>query len=84
MSGVLLDSCAAIWLGEGARLSAETLAAIEAAATGDGVLVSLVTGWEIGLLSRGREGRPGLSQVSTGIGCGLTLGAAFAINVRST
>jgi PIN domain nuclease of toxin-antitoxin system len=61
MSAVLLDTCAAIWLGEGARMSAEAMAAIEAAATGDGVLVSPVTGWEIGLLSRGRAGRPGLA-----------------------
>jgi PIN domain nuclease of toxin-antitoxin system len=61
MSGVLLDTCAAIWLAEGARMSAEALDAIEAAAVGDGVLVSPVTGWEIGLLSRGRAGRPGLA-----------------------
>jgi hypothetical protein len=37
MSGVLLDTCAAIWLGEGARMSAEALEAIEAAAAGKAV-----------------------------------------------
>ncbi len=60
MTAVLLDTCAAIWLGEGARMAPAAMQAIEAAATGDGVLVSPVTGWEIGLLSRGRAGRPGL------------------------
>ena len=40
MSRVLLETCAAIWLGEGARLSAEALAAIEAAAAGTGKFVA--------------------------------------------
>jgi PIN domain nuclease of toxin-antitoxin system len=61
MSGVLLDTCAAIWLGDGAPMKADAMARIEAAAAGDGVFVSAVTGWEIGLLSRARGNRPGLS-----------------------
>lgn len=60
MTGVLLDTCAAIWLGEGAPMSAAAMEAIDAAAVGDGVLVSPVAGWEVGLLRRGRAGRPGL------------------------
>jgi PIN domain nuclease of toxin-antitoxin system len=57
MSGVLLDTCAAIWLAEGTRMSAEALEAIEAAAVGDGVCCLLVAAGEVGLRSGPRSGR---------------------------
>lgn len=45
---VLLDTCAVIWLGNGDRMSASGLAAIQqAAATGE-VFISPVSAWEIG------------------------------------
>jgi len=52
----LLDTCAAIWLMEGAKLSQAARDAIEAAlATGAGVHVSPITAWEIATLAaRGR------------------------------
>ncbi len=61
MSGVLLDTCAAIWLGNGAPMAPEAMAAIDRASVEGGVFVSPVTGWEIGLLSRARGGRAGLA-----------------------
>lgn len=59
-SRLLLDTCAAIWLVEGAPLADTARAAINAAyARGDAVLVSPITAWEIGLLiSRGRVTAP--------------------------
>ncbi len=58
---VLLDTCAVIWLANGDPLAPRALAAIVAAGLGDGVYVSPVSAWEIGLLSRpwlGREPGP--------------------------
>jgi PIN domain nuclease of toxin-antitoxin system len=53
---VLLDTCAALWLMNGDRMSAESLAAIRAARTGnDGVYISPISAWEIATLAaRGR------------------------------
>lgn len=51
---VLLDTCAMIWLANGDRIAPEAIAAIVAAGQADGVLVSPVSTWEAGLLSRKR------------------------------
>ena len=57
---LLLDTCAAIWITERARLSAEAIEAMNAAQRdGEAVLVSPITAWERGLLaSRGRLASP--------------------------
>jgi PIN domain nuclease of toxin-antitoxin system len=52
VNAVLLDTCAAIWLVTKAPMAKPALEAIIEAALGGGVLVSPVTAWEIGLLSR--------------------------------
>ena len=49
--GVLLDTCAAIWLANGDPMSAESLAAIRAASRAGEVYVSPVSAWEVGLLA---------------------------------
>jgi PIN domain nuclease of toxin-antitoxin system len=49
---VLLDTCAAIWLFNQARLSQVSLMAIRTAAPSSGVFVSPISAWEIGLLAR--------------------------------
>jgi len=59
-AAVLLDTCAVIWLAAGAPMTPSALDAIAAAAAENGVLVSPVSAWEIGLLSRPRPGRPAL------------------------
>ena len=49
---VLLDTCAAIWLMNGDKMSPEGLAAIAAAQAGNmGVYVSPITAWEIATLA---------------------------------
>lgn len=55
--GVLLDTCAIIWLASGAPIEDLALAAIIEAGLGDGVFVSPISAWEIGLLSRPKAGR---------------------------
>ncbi|MEO5492694.1 MAG: type II toxin-antitoxin system VapC family toxin [Sphingomonas sp.] len=55
MTAVLLDTCAVIWIGNGDPLSTAALSAIERAAQGDGVLVSAVSAWEIGLIASRRS-----------------------------
>jgi len=47
---VLLDTCAAIWLVNADRMSAESRAAIADAQAGPGVFVSPISAWEIGAL----------------------------------
>ncbi|MAT34677.1 MAG: VapC toxin family PIN domain ribonuclease [Ponticaulis sp.] len=60
MSGLLLDTCAVIWLSEGKSASAATTERLEAAFDGgEPVLVSLITAWEIGMLYR--KGRVSLT-----------------------
>jgi PIN domain nuclease of toxin-antitoxin system len=49
---VLLDTCAAIWVGNRDVLAAAALQAIRAAAARTELLVSPITGWEIGLATR--------------------------------
>ena len=55
--GVLLDTCALIWLANGDPLSSVSMAAIVEAGLGAGVFVSPICAWEIGLLSRPRAGQ---------------------------
>jgi PIN domain nuclease of toxin-antitoxin system len=54
---VLLDTCAVIWLANGAPLQNGALAKITQAALADGVFVSPISAWEVGMLSRPRTGR---------------------------
>jgi PIN domain nuclease of toxin-antitoxin system len=54
---VLLDTCAAIWVGNRDRLAPAALQAIRSAAARFELLVSPVTGWEIGLATI-RRGNP--------------------------
>ena len=57
-SGVLLDTCAVIWLANGDPMAPAAMAAIQAAGRGAGIFISPVSAWEIGLLSRPRPTRP--------------------------
>lgn len=50
-----LDTCALIWLANGEPLLPTAVAAIDGAAMFDGVLVSPISAWEIGLLARPRR-----------------------------
>lgn len=56
MKGILLDTCAAIWLTSPGGLTPQAVAEIAAAdADGHGVLVSPITAWEVGMLvAKGR------------------------------
>ena len=56
--GVLLDTCALIWLASRAPMAPAALEAILHAARQDGVHVSPVSAWEIGLLNRRTPFRP--------------------------
>ncbi len=57
---LLLDTCAAIWIAENAPLADEAVQAIDQASdSGDSVLLSPISAWEIGLLvARGRLALP--------------------------
>jgi PIN domain nuclease of toxin-antitoxin system len=56
-AAVLLDTCAVIWLANGDPLRNSADATIIHAALADGIFVSPVSAWEIGMLSRSKAGR---------------------------
>lgn len=56
-SAVLLDTCAVIWLATGEPLHGDAADSVTCAALADGVFVSPISAWEIGLLSRPKTGR---------------------------
>jgi PIN domain nuclease of toxin-antitoxin system len=57
---VLLDTCAVIWLANGDRMARGATAAIVHAGLADGVFVSPISAWEVGLLSLPRPHRQAL------------------------
>jgi PIN domain nuclease of toxin-antitoxin system len=56
-NAVLLDTCAVIWLAAGRDLAEPALAAILNAGIGEGIFVSPVSAWEVGMLSLRRGDR---------------------------
>ena len=50
-SGLLMDTCAAIWVAEGQSISEEALQALDNVSEG-GLYVSPITAWEVGMLVR--------------------------------
>ncbi len=58
-SGLLLDTCAVIWLANG-NLSQPVVDAIILAGLAAGVFVSPISAWEVGMLSNPRGNRPAL------------------------
>lgn len=54
---LLLDTCAIIWLANGDPMSDAATAAIVRAGMADGVFISPVSAWEVGMLSKPRAGR---------------------------
>ena len=52
-TAVLLDTCAAIWLAEGS-LGRRAVRTIVSAGLADGIFVSPISAWEVGVLSRPR------------------------------
>ena len=59
--GLLLDTCALIWLANGERMAPAAVDAIVEAGLAGGVYVSPVSAWEIAMLSRPRANRVGLA-----------------------
>jgi PIN domain nuclease of toxin-antitoxin system len=53
---VLLDTCAVIWLANG-ELASDVVAVIVAAELADGIYVSPISAWEIGILAKPKAGR---------------------------
>ena len=54
---LLLDTCAVIWLANGDPLAISAADAIGQAEQGNGILISPISAWEIGFLSRPRGSR---------------------------
>lgn len=54
---LLLDTCAVIWLATGEALQGDAADHITYAGLADGIFVSPISAWEIGLLSRPKLGR---------------------------
>jgi PIN domain nuclease of toxin-antitoxin system len=52
---ILLDTCAVVWIGNREAVAPNALQAIRTAARTAGILVSAVTGWEIGLATTRRR-----------------------------
>lgn len=61
-SAVLLDTCAVIWLANRDPISETALEAIIDAGLVNGVFVSPVSAWEVGMLSRPKPGRAAAVQ----------------------
>ena len=61
---VLLDTCALLWLLEGAELDPAALERIDTAAQGSSLWVSPMSAWEVGALSA--QGALGLGQARVG------------------
>ena len=59
---LLLDTCALIWLANGDPLTRTATEAIDHAGRTEGVFVSPISGWEIGLISKPRRGRSAALQ----------------------
>jgi PIN domain nuclease of toxin-antitoxin system len=55
---LLLDTCAVIYRAEGEEMSEASIAAIDRAAKANGVLISPVSAWEIGLLCHPDRRKP--------------------------
>jgi PIN domain nuclease of toxin-antitoxin system len=64
---LLLDTCAVIWLATG-QLSQSVAASLVYAALADGVFVSPVSAWEIGMLSNPKGNRPKVEFLPDPIG----------------
>ena len=62
MTALLLDTCAALWMANGERISGEALQAIDSAAILVNILVSPISSWEVATLVR--KGRLTLSMDS--------------------
>ena len=58
-AGLLLDTCAVIWLANG-ELSQAVVSTVFTAALSAGVFISPVSAWEIGMLANPRSNRPAL------------------------
>ena len=58
--GVLLDTCALVWLANGDHMPASVMTAITSAGRSGGIFVSPISAWEIGMLANPRGNRPGL------------------------
>ena len=56
-AAVLLDTCAVIWLANGDPMANSATAAILHAGSRDGIFVSPISAWELGLLSRPKAER---------------------------
>jgi PIN domain nuclease of toxin-antitoxin system len=52
--GILLDTCAAIWIANKSPMAIEALDAVFYAGVREGIFVSPVSAWEVGLLDRRR------------------------------
>lgn len=50
MTALLLDTCAIIYIAENQAITPSARQAVTAASAGDGILISSVSAWEIGLL----------------------------------
>ncbi len=55
--GVLLDTCALIWFATQSKMRESALEAIFSAALHQGILVSTVSAWEIGMIAKRRSPR---------------------------
>jgi PIN domain nuclease of toxin-antitoxin system len=55
---VLLDTCALIWLANGSAMAEAAVALIVRAGLADGVFVSPVSAWEVGLLAHPSQAKP--------------------------